>query len=242
MHATVLVGCRGYDHDPWVGRFYPPDLPRERRLEFYSERCRTVLVQETYHRLPTPDEVTFWRNSTPESFRFSFVAPRSLALDTRVQDPRGELERFLDLVRPLGPRLGIVNHVVPRERKVHVSLVEHFLEEAPRDVRHAVEFNRNEWYTERTREVLENLDAACSIHDSPDCTAPWWITADHVLVRRYGALGKGTGRYTSDEIRSLAARIREDVLPERTVYLYFENVEMGHAAEHVALLREILSS
>ena len=242
MRPGLSIGSRGYDYDKWEGVFYPVGLPPAKRLDFYAERCGTVLIQKTFRGLPEVDEVKFWEDSTPESFRFTFVAPAEIATTHQLAGPGAvaAVERFLDRVRPLQRRLGAIIHVVPRPMRLHVSRIDEFLASIPRDVQHTLEFSATEWFVDRTREALERRDAGFSIHDNPDCVAPWWVTADHVVIRRYGALGKGEGKYTSDEVVRVAHRIHEDVRPEKTVYLYFENDQQGFACEHALLARDLL--
>ncbi len=93
--CEVLVGSRGWDHEQWVGGFYPEDLPGDWRLTYYANAFRAVLVPADRLLDVAADEVEAWRDDVPEDFRFYFEISRDLMMRT------GHA-RFLRLLDTLG--------------------------------------------------------------------------------------------------------------------------------------------
>ncbi len=65
-----IVGARGWDHDAWLGRFYPDDLPSDWRLGYYANEFSGVLVPETQWRGVGEAEWQEWCDEVPDGFSF----------------------------------------------------------------------------------------------------------------------------------------------------------------------------
>jgi uncharacterized protein YecE (DUF72 family) len=48
------VGTSGFSYDDWRGRWYPPDLPRNRFFDYYAERFETVEINSTFYHIYSP--------------------------------------------------------------------------------------------------------------------------------------------------------------------------------------------
>lgn len=70
FRCDIDVAARGWDHDAWVGDFFPLDLPREWRLAFYANHFRSVLVPGRVLLRADSANLTAWRADTHEEFRF----------------------------------------------------------------------------------------------------------------------------------------------------------------------------
>jgi hypothetical protein len=68
--SGTLIGARGWDHDAWVGGFYPKDLPADWRLSYYANAFRAVLVPADELRQADPDVLGQWTADVPEAFGF----------------------------------------------------------------------------------------------------------------------------------------------------------------------------
>ena len=44
LQTELLIGAAGWEHENWVGNFYPQDLPDDWRFGYYANRLRSVLV------------------------------------------------------------------------------------------------------------------------------------------------------------------------------------------------------
>ena len=95
----IWIGTSGYSFDDWSGVFYPPDLPRGKRLDHYVQHFRTVEVNSTYYRLPHPAVLHQMEKKTPVGFRF-IVKLNQDATHKKTTDPE-HYRAFLDVIRPL---------------------------------------------------------------------------------------------------------------------------------------------
>ncbi|MGA7799788.1 MAG: DUF72 domain-containing protein [Gammaproteobacteria bacterium] len=98
---TLEVGARGWDHDAWVGRFYPDDLPAAWRLAYYANEFPSVLVPAQQWQHVDPGEVAGWGADVPE--RFVFFIEMEIGASGRPRDPVRDWRTRLD---PLKDQLG----------------------------------------------------------------------------------------------------------------------------------------
>lgn len=94
LETDLLVGMAGWDHDEWVGGFFPPDLPDDWRLGFYTNRLRAVLVPHATWQQPDLDTST-WRDDLYPEFRM--VLEWTLPADA----PVAAVEAFLAQHEPI---------------------------------------------------------------------------------------------------------------------------------------------
>ena len=50
----IAVGTSGYNYPEWKGTFYPDPFPASKMFAYYAERFRTVEINYTFYRMPTP--------------------------------------------------------------------------------------------------------------------------------------------------------------------------------------------
>jgi uncharacterized protein YecE (DUF72 family) len=112
--APVLrVGCPMWAHRPWVGRFYPAGTKPGTELALYAQWCTAVEGNTTFYAQPTAATVNGWSEQTPDDFRFAFKLPRTVTHNKRLHDAGTEVRSFLNVIEPLGQRLGPVQVQLP---------------------------------------------------------------------------------------------------------------------------------
>ena len=50
------MGCSGWSYRDWQGTVYPSDAPARTWFSLYAERFDTVEINNTFYRLPPPDD------------------------------------------------------------------------------------------------------------------------------------------------------------------------------------------
>jgi len=109
--GRIHVGTSGYDYAGWRGRFYPPDLPRRRWLEYASRRFDSVELNGTFYSLKTPAVFARWLEATPRrGFLFAVKGSRFITHNLKLRRAEGALANFyasgiLSLGRRTGPFL-----------------------------------------------------------------------------------------------------------------------------------------
>jgi uncharacterized protein YecE (DUF72 family) len=110
---VLRVGCPMWAHRPWVGRFYPAGTKAGTELGLYATWCNAVEGNTTFYAEPSRETVARWAEQTPDDFRFVFKLPRTITHEKRLRDVAVEVRSFLDVIEPLGDRIGPIQAQLP---------------------------------------------------------------------------------------------------------------------------------
>src|SRR5918998_3986525 len=102
---AVRVGCSGWQYKHWRGDFYPAELSTTRWFAEYARVFDTVEINNSFYRWPAAETFDKWREQAPATFVYAVKASRFLTHMKKLKDPEEPIERTLDHVRSLGPRL-----------------------------------------------------------------------------------------------------------------------------------------
>lgn len=102
MTEELMVGTIGWDHDDWVGGFYPDDLPDDWRFAYYSNDYRAVLATADHLRPENIAQNIEWIEDCDDVFRFIIEIPQSIVADSRSES----LQNFINELAPLASRIG----------------------------------------------------------------------------------------------------------------------------------------
>jgi len=242
------VGCSGWAYDDWVGPFYPPGTPPGDFLSRYARVFRTVEVDSSFYRAPSPFLVRRWADRTPEGFRFALKVPRDITHSEATPSVTEVVERFLASLDPLRVqrKLGPIVLQFPASFRATNggARLEHLLESIPPEYSLAVELRHRSWWTESTRSLLEHRKAALVWSVMPDTRPPTWVTADFLYARFIGdrALTKfdRIQRDGRPEIVAMKRSFEEEGRPLDTVFAFANNHYMGFGPGTAALVCEVL--
>ena len=237
--VRIHVGTSGWHYEHWRGPFYPPALLPSQWLAFYAAHFRTVEINSSFYRLPTPAAVRAWSAETPPGFLFSVKASRFITHMKKLKDPDATCPPFLDVAQGLGEKLGPVLFQLPPRWHADTQRLESFLAEWPRELPCAFEFRDPDWHRPEILEILRRHNAAFCVFDLGGVTTPLELTADFAYLRLHGPGAPYCGRYGHAALETWADRIRrfEGV---KAVYVYFDNDQAGHAVADAMELRELL--
>lgn len=237
MGATIRIGTSGWEYPHWVGSFYPRDLSRDRRLEFYAEHFDTVELNNSFYRLPEAETFATWGRRVPAEFSFAVKASRYLTHLRRLREPAEPLHRLWTRARRLDGRLGpMLYQLPPRWRPNHERMAE-FLAAVPAGAPQAVEVRDRRWYGKRLNGLLDQAGVALCIHDMVgSATAPRPV-GPFVYVRFHGAGEKYGGTYSPQRLIAWADRMSGWAQQGWPVWAYFNNDIGGHAVRDADRLR-----
>lgn len=220
----LWIGTSGFVYRDWSRVFYPEGLPTRAWLGYYAQVFRTCELNATFYRLPTPEAVDRWRESTPEGFLFACKGSRFLTHMKRLKDSGQGLRRYFERVDRLGRRRGPVLWQLPPGMRLDLPRLEAFLEALPPG-RHAFEFRSPEWYVDPVADLLDHHGAAFCEHDLVNRPPPR-LTGGWRYLRFHGATGKYQGRYGRGRLRKIAANLTQR---RGDAYAYFNNDYGGNA-------------
>jgi len=237
---VVYIGTSGYAYPHWTGVFYPPDLPKEGQLPFYSRHFPTVEVNYTFYHFPSERTVERWAETTPEGFVFSVKAHRTFTHRRKLGASEESLRAFLGRLFPLGDKLGPVLFQLPPKLGPDLGKLSAFLEKLPAGFRYAMEFRDERWLGEETLSLLREKGIAYCIVSAPGLRTLPEVTASFAYVRLHGSGAWYSHRYTEEELRTWAEIVRSlDERAEET-FVYFNNDYKGYAVENALTLMALL--
>ena len=165
----IYVGTSGFSYEDWVGPYYPEGLDKKDWLEFYAKEFKTLEINFTYYRMPTPRTLAGMAAKVPEDFLFTVKATQEMT-HSRDADP-ALFEKFHDSLRPLqeAGKFGAVLaqfpssfHNTPENAEYLQALREYW-----QDLPVVVEFRNVDWLKEETFELLHKEDLGFCCVDEP---------------------------------------------------------------------------
>ncbi|MGE0491353.1 MAG: DUF72 domain-containing protein [Vulcanimicrobiota bacterium] len=238
--GRLAVGTSGFDYDHWQGRFYPADLTRSRRLNYYSRHFDTLEVNRTFYGLPKRETVQDWAKQVESDYVFALKFSRYGSHLKHLLDPEQTVGNFLERVEVLGSRMGPILVQLPPHWKADHERLDQFLTQAgPRAKRWAVEIRDPSWLCEDVFDVLQEHKAALVIHDMLE-GHPWRLTTDWTYLRYHGNHYQGS--YTHQKLTADAGRLADLLEQGVDVYAYFNNDDQAHAVENARQLRDYVRS
>jgi len=226
----LYVGTSGYSYKAWKGAFYPEDLPARGMLPFYAQHFRTVEINNTFHRMPTPSLIEGWGAQVPAFFRFSLKAPQRITHFQRLVGADESLSYFLDVAGLLDDRLGPILFQLPPNLKRDLPLLRDFFLLLPPRLNFAVEFRDASWFTDEVVELLaRHRVALCLAEGVSDLKTPLLQTAPfaYLRLRRQD--------YTDADLEGWAKKVHQH--DWQSVFVYFKHED---EARGILLARRFL--
>ena len=155
---TFFTGSAVWAHQGWVGNFFPKGTKQTDYLREYARRLTTVEGNTTFYATPAKETVLRWAEDTPAYFRFCPKLPRGISHAGQLMPHLGEAQRFVDLMRNLGARLGpLFLQLPPRYSPKLSNDLQKFLAAWPREIKLAVEVRHLDWFDEPHHATLNDL-------------------------------------------------------------------------------------
>ena len=238
----IRIGTSGWHYKHWLdGVFYPPGMKGAEMFQFYARHFDTVVINNSFYRLPTAKTFDAWRESAPPGFCYAVKASRFTTHMKKLKDPKSSSEKFFLVTERLEEKLGPILFQLPPRWKLNLERLAEFLEALPVEHRYAFEFREESWLVPQVFALLRKHKAALCIHDFADMKIPHEITADFSYVRFHGPTSaKYWGWYSTAELRTWARRIESWRDRLKAVYVYFNNDPEGAAVKNALELKNYL--
>jgi uncharacterized protein YecE (DUF72 family) len=220
----LYLGTSGWNYAHWKRTFYPKEVTQKLWLEFYAQRFQTVELNNSFYRLPSPEQFASWRDRSPADFIFTVKMSRFLTHVKRLREPQEPVERFLTHVAPLGKKLGPILMQFPPTFKIDLGALEETLALFPDDKRVVVEFRHDSWFTEETLALCEKFGVAWCLADrlSKPIT-PVWRSTDWAFLRFHEGLANPHPCYGRSALQTWVERLRQMHGTGADIYVYFNN-------------------
>ena len=232
----IHVGTSGYNYPEWRGTFYPPECPATQMFAYYAERFRTVEINYTFYRMPTPKTTQAWRDQAPDGFTYALKAPRRITHERRLKECEDSVQFFVEAARVLGPHLGPLLFQLPPNLKCDLPRLETFLQWLPSDLKCAFEFRHDSWLNDDVYGLLEARGIALAIADFGDKATPLRPTAPFAYFRL-----RDEG-YAQADLERWAKDILDRSDRWKDAFVFFKHEEEGKGPEFAREFLEILGA
>ncbi len=255
--GKIIVGTSGYSFDDWAGVFYPPDLPKGKRLDFYKEHFNVTEINSTYYRIPHPAVFYNIAKKVGDNFEFMIKTHRSFTHDRR--DLKKQCQLFNDSIRPMtdsGKLKGLMAQF-PFSIKFTKANLDYIINGKDFFPGHNlfVEFRHDSWDIPEVYDSLAKNDiGVCSVDEPqlPGLFPPKPIATTNIgYVRLHGRNsanwwgGEGDRydyMYSENELKEWKDKI--DLLKKNTdkLYLFFNNCHLGQAVRNAKMFLDMIQT
>ncbi len=219
--SPLHVGTSGWAYPTWKPRFYPQDLAAKNFLKHYATKLTAVEVNYTFRRILSEKAALAWLADVPPDFQFVPKANYYITHIRRLKDIAEPFARFFPTLEPVRKRkqLGPVLFQLPPNFKADVPLLRDFLAQLPRNVRFALEFRHESWFTDAAYRTLKRKKVALCVAETDTITTPEERTAPFIYFRfrRPG--------YKPRERKVLADRVERCLADGLETYAFFKHDE-----------------
>jgi len=231
----IHVGTSGYAYKEWKGKFYPEKIPPKEMLRFYSERFRTVEINNTFYHMPTESVLSSWAEQVPGDFVFALKAPQVITHLKRLGNVSRETEYLFTALSVLGRKLGPVLFQFPKIFRADRTKLQDFLSLIPRDTALAFEFRSPSWLEDEILDLLRKNGASL-------CTADADENPVHEIISTaaWGYLRLRRSDYTDADLSQWLERILAQKW-ERA-FVFFKHEEEAKGPETATRFRELIDS
>jgi uncharacterized protein YecE (DUF72 family) len=243
MHATArgnvlsmktFIGTSGFSYPAWRGSFYPEKMPPAKMLAFYSERLRTVEINNTFYRMPKAEMLRAWADTTPPEFRFAPKAPQQITHRQKLVGSADSMGFFFGALAGLGEKLGPALFQLPPFLRKDLPRLIDFLALIPAGARAAFEFRHESWFSDDVYAALRDRGAALCLAEGDDLATPVVATAG------WGYLRLRRTNYDDAALTGWVQHLRAQSATWSEAFVYFKHEDAGQGPKLAARLGELL--
>lgn len=238
----LFIGTSGYSYKDWRDVFYPRKLAQKEWLKFYSQNFNSVEINATFYRGFDKKVFEKWANETGSQFKFSIKGPRIITHYKKLKNIDKELKFFLESLKGLKNKLGIVLWQFPGNFNLNKQSEEKlkiFLKNLPKTQKHVFEFRNESWFDESIYSLLNKGKAGFVINHSKSFPFQEITTGNVAYIRFHGPGSLYSSRYSSGQLSLWAKKISK-YLQKTETYCYFNNDFGGYAVKNAQELKNMI--
>lgn len=238
--SKIYIGTSGWTYEHWQRVFYPSDLPRTKRLDYYTHNFNTVELNASFYHLPKPETFYNWQKQTPKDFIFAVKASRYITHIKKLKNCKEPWKRFIDSAKELNGKLGPILFQLPPFLKINLENLGKFLKTLPKKYSYVLEPRHESWFCEDLYKILKKHRVALCVADSPYWPCKEIITSSFIYLRFHGGTDLYGSNYSKKELKDWAEKIKKWKNKKMDIYAYFNNDACGYAVVNAKQLKQIL--
>ncbi len=237
---AICIGTAGWS----IPRAIADRFPNEgTSLERYAANFPVAEINSSFHRPHRLSTWQRWRDSVPDSFRFSVKLPRQITHKLKLVSCEGELDQFMGEAGALEQKLAAILVQLPPKLAFDAPVAANFFSQLADRTAAAIvcEPRHISWFGKEANELLERLRVARVAADPSICDAAarpggwsgmryWRLHGSPVIYRSSYA----------DRLDQYPALLRTEEERGRTVWCIFDNTaSSAGAADALQLIRAL---
>ena len=219
--------------------------PGESTLARYATRFDLVEVNSSFYRPHQRKTWERWAGEVPSRFRFTAKLPQEISHERALRGCVACIERFLDQVGGLGPKLGGLLLQLPRSRALEPAVAGRFFAALRKRYAGALacEPRHASWFTPKAQALYEEFAVARVAADpalSEEAAQPGGAGGLRYW-RWHGSPRMYYSSYEEGRLAALAGAVRARAPRGTQRMVVFDNTAHGFAAANAARLGQLLA-
>lgn len=227
--ATPFVACAGWSISSAASAGFPSEGSH---LERYAAVLPAVEINSSFYRPHRPATYARWRDSVPDSFRFSVKLPKEITHGLRLRQVGAALEKFLAEAAHLEHKLGCLLVQLPPSLAWQPGTAHDFFRilHNMTEVDIVCEPRHSSWFTAEAAALLAEYGVTYVRADPQVCPLPAQGQVEKTVYwRLHGAPEIYHSPYPDSFLDDLATRIVRQRAAGVTVWCVFDNTASGAA-------------
>jgi uncharacterized protein YecE (DUF72 family) len=230
--TNLYIGTSGWSYR-WQGIFYPLDLKSADYLPYYATRFNTTEINSSFYHFTMAKTIEKWISITPSSFRFAAKLHQEITHNRKFVDIKEPLDKFMSRYLLMGERLGPILIQIAASFHFDKMVTEDFFkvlrENYPAQT-FVLEVRHKSWFVEEAIELMQEYQIGFVISSGGKRFPGLEIaTTDTVYLRLHGDEKLYSSSYSDEKLEKYAFMIKDWLLDEKQIWVFFNNTILGHA-------------
>ncbi|MCF7886708.1 MAG: DUF72 domain-containing protein [Candidatus Marinimicrobia bacterium] len=243
----IYIGTSGWSYDHWIGKFYPEDLKRNQWIKHLAQHFNSVELNMSFYRFPFKNMLQGWYNKLPDNFQMTMKANRNITHRKKFKDTEELLEKFYNRAELLKEKIGCILFQAPpsfHNNDENFQRLEKFQKALDDNYRNVFEFRHESWWQKEVYDLFKKNNSTFCIVSGLNMPEEVKITSETVYFRFHGPGKAYASRYSAEEIKNWANKIKKVANKEEVenIYCYFNNDMEGFAVDNAKELKAALSN
>ncbi len=252
--TPLYLGTSGYQHDDWIGNFYPEGINHYEMFDYYMSRFNFVEITFTFYKIPYKNTIQSIMDRINRDIFFSIRLHKDFL---RGKYSHKELGEFLEGLSPflnngrIKAFFADYNYKFSASKQ-NIELIEKIRKDFPSDIPFFVELPNITWFKERFLDNFKTKKIGLIGLHMPNIRglAPFYPinTNFYTYLRLYGKSRlwvlpddkELNYNYKTEELKNILESCVDASVLSKEAFISFCNVGQGHAPDNALKVKRII--